>query len=183
MLFYTGSTTKTFTASILSLLVDDNETFPHVQWSTPIAHLDAIYGARTVISNVIDYAKWAKAIINRETLLSKPGSEALFTLRTLMPIQDPFMGPQAYALGWQTDVYEGDRFFGHSGGMSGFGAELLIFLDIKFSIVALVNTAGTSKFADQTLAFHLAEKPGLKAEEKFDWTKKRVFILSTVRNN
>ena len=110
------------------------------------------------ISNVIDYAKWAKGIIKKETPLSKAGFEALFTPRTLMPIPEPFTEPQAYALGWRTGVYQGQRFFEHSGDVNGFGAELLVFPDIKFSIVALANTAGTSNFVDQRLAFHLVDE-------------------------
>ncbi|KAK0644059.1 beta-lactamase/transpeptidase-like protein [Cercophora newfieldiana] len=38
-LFYTGSTTKSFTAAAISQLVDNNATFPHVQWDTPISSL------------------------------------------------------------------------------------------------------------------------------------------------
>lgn len=38
-LYYAGSTTKAFTAAALSLLVDDNEKYPGVQWTTPISSL------------------------------------------------------------------------------------------------------------------------------------------------
>ena len=38
-LFYTGSTTKAFTAAVLSLLVDDNKKYPQVQWNTPVNQL------------------------------------------------------------------------------------------------------------------------------------------------
>ena len=38
-LFYTGSTTKAFTAAIVSFLVDDNEKYPQLQWDTPINQL------------------------------------------------------------------------------------------------------------------------------------------------
>ncbi|KAJ5646164.1 hypothetical protein N7490_002536 [Penicillium lividum] len=38
-LFYTGSTTKSFTASAASLLVDDNEKYPHIKWTTPLSQL------------------------------------------------------------------------------------------------------------------------------------------------
>lgn len=38
-LFYTGSTTKAFTAAVFSSLVDDDEKFPHVQWTTPISEI------------------------------------------------------------------------------------------------------------------------------------------------
>lgn len=36
MLFFTGSTSKAFTAAAVSLLVDDNENYPAIQWTTPV---------------------------------------------------------------------------------------------------------------------------------------------------
>lgn len=38
-LFYTGSTTKSFTAAAASLLVDDDEKYPHIKWTTPLNQL------------------------------------------------------------------------------------------------------------------------------------------------
>ncbi|KAE9377060.1 putative penicillin-binding protein [Stipitochalara longipes BDJ] len=38
-LYYTGSTTKAFTAAAMSLLVDDNANYSNVQWNTPIVQL------------------------------------------------------------------------------------------------------------------------------------------------
>src|SRR5665213_3099564 len=38
-LLYAGSTTKAFTAAVMSFLVDDNKNYPQVQWSTPIHQL------------------------------------------------------------------------------------------------------------------------------------------------
>ncbi|EEQ31731.1 conserved hypothetical protein [Microsporum canis CBS 113480] len=35
-LFFGGSTTKAFTAALISLLVDDNENFPEIQWDAPV---------------------------------------------------------------------------------------------------------------------------------------------------
>jgi CubicO group peptidase (beta-lactamase class C family) len=38
-LYFTGSTTKAFTAAIISILVDDIEKYPSIQWDTPICQL------------------------------------------------------------------------------------------------------------------------------------------------
>ncbi|KAK2861309.1 hypothetical protein FQN49_004336 [Arthroderma sp. PD_2] len=38
-LFFGGSTTKAFTAALISLLVDDNENFPDVQWEAPVHNI------------------------------------------------------------------------------------------------------------------------------------------------
>lgn len=147
----------------------DHGGFEEVEWMT----VDEVAGAGGVISNVLDYAKWARAILHNTTPLSKQGFEAIFTPRTLMPIEEPFTGSRSYALGWRTGVYHGQRFYEHSGGMVGFGAELLIFPDIGFSVVALANTSGTSNCVDQALSFHLVdEKLNLPPEKRFDWNRR-----------
>lgn len=38
-LFYTGSTTKSFVAAGLSLLIDNASDYSNIQWTTPISHL------------------------------------------------------------------------------------------------------------------------------------------------
>ncbi|KAL4884505.1 beta-lactamase/transpeptidase-like protein [Aspergillus karnatakaensis] len=38
-LFFAGSTTKAHTAAAISLLVDDNTKYPHIQWDTPVYSL------------------------------------------------------------------------------------------------------------------------------------------------
>ncbi len=56
--------------------------------------------------------------------------------------------------------------------VNAFGAEFILFPDKKFSVVAFANTAGTSNFAEQVLAFKLVDdKLGVPIEERFDWNK------------
>lgn len=38
-MFYGASTTKAFIAAALSLIVDDDENFPHVKWQTPVTQI------------------------------------------------------------------------------------------------------------------------------------------------
>jgi CubicO group peptidase (beta-lactamase class C family) len=136
--------------------------------------LSAISGAGFIISSVQDYAKWARALMASPASppLSKPRLEAILTPRTLMPTEEPFMS-QAYALGWETGVYKGEKYFGHSGNLTGFGAEFKLFPDQKFAVVALANAAGTAGFVGEKLAFHLVdEKLGIPEEKRFDWNGK-----------
>ena len=149
----------------------DEGGFEDVDWMA----LDGVSGAGSVITNVLDYAKWARTILNKSTPLSKNGFEACFTPRTLMPFDQPFTGPRLYALGWRIGVLHGQRFYTHSGGMLGFGAELLIFPDIGFAVVALANTTGTSNLLGQKLTFRLVdEKLKVPLEKRFDWNKRYV---------
>lgn len=147
----------------------DDGGFEECKWMA----VDQVSGAGAVISNVLDYAKWARAISNNSTPLSEQGFKAVFTPRTLMPFAEPFTGPRSYSLGWRHGVYFGQRFYQHSGGMIAFGAEFLIFPDLNFSVVALGNTSGTSNFVDQRLLFHLIdEKLNVPPEKRFDWNER-----------
>lgn len=147
----------------------ENGGFEDLGW----LELDGVAGAGSVISNVLDYAKWARAILSKSTPLSKDGFEAWFAPRTIMLFDPPFTGPRLYALGWRVGIYRGHQFYTHSGGMKGYGAELLIFPGLDFAVVAMANTSGTSNFLGQKLTWHLVdEKLNIALEERFDWDKR-----------
>ncbi|PYH98253.1 beta-lactamase/transpeptidase-like protein [Aspergillus ellipticus CBS 707.79] len=159
----------------------DTDTYNEIEWMS----LAEISGAGSVITNVADYAKWARALLNQTGPLSPAAHRAIWTPRTLMPAEAPFTGPRAYALGWNTGVYRGVEFFEHTGGMNAFGAELILFPKLRYGVVALANTAGTSNYVEKALVFHLIdEKLGVPVGERFDWNRKylteRGFLL--VRN-
>lgn len=78
--------------------------------------LDQCTGCGNVISNVLDYAKWAQAIMNKFTSLSAPSFDELFRPRTIMPFEEPYIGQRMYSLGWRIGVYHGHRFYEHTGG-------------------------------------------------------------------
>lgn len=134
--------------------------------------LSQVSGAGFVVSNVLDYAKWAQAIMSQKTPMSAQGLEQLLRPRTLIPLEKPYTGPQAYSLGWRTGVYHGHQFYEHTGGMNAFGAEFILFPQLRFSVVAFANTAGTSNFVEQVLAFRLVdEKIGVPVGKRFNWNK------------
>lgn len=54
--------------------------------------------------------------MDRKTPLSAAGLQELFRPRTIMPFDEPYLTPRMYALGWQTGVYHGYRFYEHTGG-------------------------------------------------------------------
>jgi CubicO group peptidase (beta-lactamase class C family) len=145
-----------------------DEGYKEVDWMP----LHEIAGAGSVITNVLDYAKWARALLNQTGPLSKAVYKAIWEPRTLVPQEVPFTGPQSYALGWRIGVYQGVQFYEHSGGMNAFGAELILIPQLKYSVIILANTAATSNFVAQTLAFHLIdERLDVPVEERFDWNQ------------
>lgn len=143
--------------------------YHQVEWM----NLDDCSGAGSVVSNVLDYARWARALMRKTTPLSEAGQEAIWRPRTHMPYAEPYSGFRSYCFGWVTGVYQGHQFYEHTGGMNAFGAELIIFPDLNFSVVAFANTATTSNYAEEALVYHLIdEKLGLPKERRFDWNKK-----------
>lgn len=142
--------------------------FKEVEWMP----LNEVSGAGSVITNVLDYTKWARALMYKTGLLSSEVHKAIWEPRTLLPTdaEGSFTGPLAYALGWNTGVYQGHQFYEHTGGMNAFGAELILFPEIKYAVTILGNTAVTSNFAAKKVAFELIDdKLGVPAEKRFDW--------------
>lgn len=147
--------------------------------SVPFMDLTIVTGAGSIISNVLDYTKWIKALLSTSAPISNAGYKALLTSRSIVTtdvesdLTDPFTGPSAYALGWFTSTYQGHEFFTHSGGMEAYGAEVIFFPRLNYGIVSLGNTASTSNAVEERLMWHLIdEKLGVPENERFDWNKK-----------
>jgi len=136
--------------------------------------LGVVSGAGSISSNVLDYSKWIKALINSSGPLSKSGHQEIKAGRVIVPADDhsPYTGTSTYALGWETNVYKGHELIQHSGGMEAFGTNLIIFPALKYGIIAFANTAETSNIIEEILMWHLVdEKLGISKDERFDWSK------------
>lgn len=154
----------------------DSDTYEEVEW----LGLNEVSGAGSVITNVLDYAKWARSLMTgKNSPLSNEVRRAIWEPRSLEPVEYtpegekalPFTGPTAYALGWFIGVYQGYRYIEHAGGTDAFAAELILIPDLQYSLVLLGNTAD-SIIACKRLAFHLIdEKLGIPAEKRFDWER------------
>ncbi|KAJ5127047.1 beta-lactamase/transpeptidase-like protein [Penicillium atrosanguineum] len=158
----------------------NEKSYHEVDWM-PVEELS---GAGAIITNVLDYAKWVRALLHPQTLVEKhifrsPETvHQLWQPRTLMPAEGPFTGPRAYALGWRTGVYQGVQIYEHSGGMNAFGAQLLLIPEFQFGVIILANTAQTSNFAAQFLAYHLLdERLGVPGQQRFDWDRRNWSLI------
>lgn len=142
----------------------------------PVEHqsLLQVTGAGSIASNVIDYQKWIKSWIDSTGPLSHNDQQKnLIFPRTIIPItaENPFTGPQHYALGWQTGIYHGHEFIQHGGGMEAFGTALLIFPTLKYGIVVFGNTAITSNMAEAVIQWKLVDdRLFIPVDQRFNWT-------------
>ncbi|KAI8274336.1 Penicillin-binding protein 4 [Colletotrichum sp. SAR11_240] len=219
-LFYTGSTTKSFTAAGLSLLVDNSTS---LTWTTPVsrvlddfvlsdawatAHItleDALShrtgyprhdlassamtaremgrhlqvphepfsaeeGAGSIISNVLDYGKYLRVMMNEDTPLSKDGHREVKTPRSFSSMsKPPFVGPVTYGFGWNQAVFEGERAYFHSGQVNQFVSIMIMIPSKKFAVTVMSNTESP---AIELIAHHLLyEHFGVPKEKRLDLNK------------
>jgi CubicO group peptidase (beta-lactamase class C family) len=147
--------------------------YNHKYHEVPFMNLTLTSGAGSIVSNVLDYSKWLKALLNKSTPLSEAGHNAIRTPRTIdIEPGTPFTGTLTYTLGWNFGVYHGHEFFMHEGGMEAFGAVIIFFPALKYGLVSFGNTGMTSNFVEEMMVFHLIdEKLKIPREDRFDWAK------------
>lgn len=140
----------------------------------PLAHLDfpAVAGAGHVISNVLDYAKWLHCLMDEAEPLSKTIVEQVTTPRIHAPMEEypAFTGTQQYALGWHRSNYRGEPMIMHPGGLPGFAALVGYLPGRKFGFVMMGNTAATTSFVNDILAYQLLDDLlGVPEEERISF--------------
>jgi hypothetical protein len=69
-------------------------------------NLGVVSGAGSIASNVLDYSKWIKALINLSGPFSKSGHQAIKAGRIIVPDEEdsPYTGTSSYTLGWEKNV-------------------------------------------------------------------------------
>ena len=146
----------------------DNKKYIPEQWDDALSNS----GAGSVISNVLDYSKWLRAMIHRSLPFSQEGHSAFRTSRSFSDPTSlaPFTGPSSYTLGWVRETYRGEEMFWHDGAMTAFGALMLYIPARRWGTTLLGNTGGTSNWAQQTIAFTLIDDLlDTPEDEQFDW--------------
>ena len=122
--------------------------------------LTEISGAGAVVSNVLDYTKWLRFLINQSLPLSEAGHNALRTPRINIPIppKSATIGIGAYALGWEVVDYHGEPLIMHDGGLPGYGAKVGYFPRQGFGFALMGNTAATSNAVAEILSYRLMDE-------------------------
>lgn len=101
---------------------NDTEEF----FTTPHVELNAEQGAGAVISNVKDYTKYLRAMMDEAEPISKAGHAALKSPRSVVDAhQPPFTGPIWYGLGWFSSIADGEQIWFHSGQVNQFISNML----------------------------------------------------------
>ncbi|OAQ88919.1 penicillin-binding protein [Purpureocillium lilacinum] len=130
-------------------------------------------GAGGIISNVLDYTKWIKCLIDE----SEPFSKAVHKdIRAPRMISNPepslTSDVQLYGLAWTRTTVHGEVAYWHDGSTLTFGAEVYWFPNLKYGIVAFANGALGSNPAEQVLVHRLIEdKLNVPASRRADLNK------------
>jgi len=128
-------------------------------------------GAGCMISNVLDYAEWLKALTNCSAPLNEKVLSAMVTPRTIMERKaDPWDGVMTYALGWALNTYRGEIVILHTGGLVGFATYLLYLPNRKWGIVLMANTTPTSghKFHEGLVMALLDDLLEVPSDRRYD---------------
>ena len=117
-------------------------------------------GTGAIVSNVLDYSKWLRALIYEEGPVSSDNYGELFRPRTIISSRDNIIAPPGihlYALGWFVDNYRGYQLFWHSGSWVGFGIMVGFVPSIEFGFVMMANTQ-EARNAELELYLYLIDK-------------------------
>jgi CubicO group peptidase (beta-lactamase class C family) len=136
------------------------ETLPHQSFAWE-------EGAGMVISNVLDYSRYMRVMMNKTLPISSAGHAALKTARSIAETNmAPFTGPVYYGLGWYGGVFAGEEVWFHAGQIDGHISKLMMVPSRQFAVVTMLNAAS---WAQEVLSFKvLYDYLGVRQEERFD---------------
>jgi hypothetical protein len=105
----------------------------------PFLQSGAVNGAGAIISNVIDFSKWLRCLINKD----QPFSEAVHNeiRRSRMVVDVEFMQDSpVYALSWFHTTLYGKKVYWHSGGTITHSALVYWFPDDNYGVTIFANS-------------------------------------------
>ncbi|KAI3122492.1 hypothetical protein CBS147326_8779 [Penicillium roqueforti] len=122
----------------------------------------AVTGAGAMVSSVLEYTKWLRAMIYQESPISSQGHAELLKPRTVITNWDEIVAPPAvpchlYALGWFVSSYRGEPFYWHSGSWPGFGI-MVGFLPSKGFGFAMMGNTTNARNAQVEIYMHLLDQ-------------------------
>ncbi|KAH8651309.1 beta-lactamase/transpeptidase-like protein [Xylariales sp. PMI_506] len=134
-------------------------------------HYMADEGAGSIISNVLDYAKYLRIMMNESGPISKAGHRELRSSRMFYSQgAPPYVGPLSYTLGWMSGIFQDEQVWMHSGQVNQFTSWMLMVPSRKIGITVMTNS--NSKSMTLVLYRILYELFNVKEQDRFDFTAK-----------
>jgi hypothetical protein len=122
----------------------------------------AITGAGAMVSSVLEYTKWLRAMIYQKGPISPQGHAELLKPRTVITDWEELVGPPSvpchlYALGWFVSSYRGEPLYWHSGSWAGFGI-MVGFVPSKGFGFAMMGNTTNARNAQVEIYMHLLDQ-------------------------
>lgn len=109
----------------------------------PFTDYHAANGAGGVISNVLDYSHWIRALMYEAGPVSKESHKALRSPLSIQAVEmEPFTGPLWYGMGLDGGAYCGEKVWGHNGGIGAYFSKFQFLPERKFGYVVFQNGPG-----------------------------------------
>ncbi|KAK2592310.1 hypothetical protein QQS21_010000 [Conoideocrella luteorostrata] len=138
----------------------------------PTIDVEPINGAGGILSNVADFTKWIRCLIQMSKPFSDTEHEDMRKPRMMM-MSTP--NSDLYGLGWIQKQYKGHQVYTHDGGTHAYGASVWWLPGVKYGVVAFGNTAGSSNDAESELVRRLIDaKLGVSGADSDDFSSTRL---------
>lgn len=139
--------------------------------------------AGAVISNVKDYAKWVRCLLQQSAPLSEETHRDIRKPRMLISADEEDaqdgMAVTVYGLGWMRTTIHGKTVLHHSGGMHAYGAEVFWLPEVNFGVVTFGNTAASSNWAQLDVVYRLIEdRLDIPAKQRINIRERHVEAIS-----
>jgi CubicO group peptidase (beta-lactamase class C family) len=135
------------TPGLKDRLVQGYEWNKELNTHNPKPHMNyaPIEGTGAIVSSVLEYEKWIKALLSRSTPMTQDGHDAVFQPRTILSRTTMNMNidldcTHLYALGWFVDNYQGCQYFWHTGSWPGTCILVGLIPSKNFGFVMMSNT-------------------------------------------
>ncbi|RAK98457.1 beta-lactamase/transpeptidase-like protein [Aspergillus ibericus CBS 121593] len=128
----------------------------------PYMNYTPITGTGAMVSNVLDYAKWLRALVYQTGPISPEGHTALRLPRTVIAQADwdnmlaPPGAYHLYTMGWFVDYYHGEQIYWHTGSWYGFGI-MVGFLPARGFAFAMMGNTQNARIAQLELYLYLID--------------------------
>ncbi|KAF2456775.1 beta-lactamase/transpeptidase-like protein [Lineolata rhizophorae] len=131
-------------------------------------------GAGGVISNVVDYARYLRAMMDMDPrLLATESYNALKTPRSFAGRAELWTGMSSYSLGWGYSIYGDAEVLHHNGLVTGFATTMWYMPSRKLGMTVMANADMPGYRAGSVLAYSMLEDlVGSPDGSRVDWITK-----------
>lgn len=138
-------------------------------------------GAGSIVTSVVDYIKWVKALMNKEGPVDQEVYKGLVKMRTIVaPEEDdddddakPMTSPLIYAAGLEIYHYRGHQVIGHDGGICGFGSWFFFVPTLRLGGAMFGNASEASDVGAVLSREMIDEVLGVPAADRPDWDRRQ----------